>query len=99
MVEMKRCRLVMMLLATVTVALGTGDTRVRLRLQPPLAIRSDNRRIFSSHQPRSDIYLSTSNYLQSTSDYLQSTSCAGLTEPTLRAVIIMIISMSHTTGR
>ena len=49
----------MMLLATVTVALGTGDTRVRLRLQPPLAIRSDNRRIFSSHQPRSDIYLST----------------------------------------
>ena len=59
MVEMKRCRLVMMLLATVTVALGTGDTRVRLRLQPPLAIRSDNRRIFSSHQPRSDIYLST----------------------------------------
>ena len=51
----------MMLLATVTVALGTGDTRVRLRLQPPLAIRSDNRRIFSSHQPRSDIYLST-NY-------------------------------------
>ena len=93
MVEMKRCRLVMMLLATVTVALGTGDTRVRLRLQPPLAIRSDNRRIFSSHQPRSDIYLSTSNYLQSTS-------LAGLTEPTtLRAVIIIIIYMSHTTGR
>ena len=59
MVEMKRCRLVMMLLATVTVALGTGDTRVRLRLQPPLAIRSDNRRIFSSHQPRSYIYLYT----------------------------------------
>ena len=49
------------LLAVVTLALGTGDgdTRVRLRLQPPLAIRSDNRRIFSSHQPRSDIYLST----------------------------------------
>ena len=45
------------------------------------------------------IYLSTSNYLQSTSDYLQSTSCAGLTEPTLRAVIIIIIYMSHTTGR
>ena len=36
------------------------------------------------------IYLSTSNYLQSTS-------LAGLTEPTLRAVII--IYMSHTTGR
>ena len=84
--EMTRCRLVMLLLA-----LGTGDTRVRLRLQPPLAIRSDNRRIFSSHQPRSDIYLSTANYLQSTSR-------AGLTEPTLRAVIIMIF-MSHTTGR
>ena len=82
----------MLLLATVTPALGTGDTRVRLRLQPPLAIRSDNRRIFSSHQPRSDIYLSTANYLQSTSR-------AGLTEPTLRAVIIIIIFMSHTTGR
>ena len=81
---MTGCRLVMLLLA-----LGTGDTRVRLRLQPPLAIRSDNRRIFSSHQPRSDIYLSTANYLQYR---------AGLTEPTLRAVIIMIF-MSHTTGR
>ena len=85
--EMIRCRLVMLLLA-----LGTGATRVRLRLQPPLAIRSDNRRIFSSHQPRSDIYLSTANYLQSTYR-------AGLTEPTLRAVKIIIIFMSHTTGR
>ena len=85
--EMTRCRLVMLLLA-----LCTGDTRVRLRLQPPLAIRSDNRRIFSSHQPRSDIYLSTANYLQSTYR-------AGLTEPTLRAVKIIIIFMSHTTGR
>ena len=85
MVEMTRCRLVMLLLA-----LGTGDTRVRLRLQPPLAIRSDNRRIFSSHQPRSDIYLSTANYLQYR---------AGLTEPTLREVKIIIIFMSHTTGR
>ena len=46
------------LLAVVTLVRGTGDTRVRLRLQPPLAIRSDNRRIFSSHQPRSDIHVS-----------------------------------------
>ena len=63
MAEMTRCRLVMLLLA-----LGTGATRVRLRLQPPLAIRSDNRRIFSSHQPRSDIYLSTANYLHLVQD-------------------------------